>query len=255
MIANTIAMTYTVTEPRVEVYAGFETASNSETRVLLPGTYPVTFAVAEGRVTDVLVRIDAVIARRHIVNRVFTASSVEDSEPMERGYHHLQMYPWTVEVQPGRDGFGYAVQAVDAPAREAALTDEERAMVAGALAAWDAANAARARKYARLNTLRTPFVRKATEGHLAGGRGVGNYGLVLERVTDSRAELTPLARDLAEQEAAYVTVLWWTPSGEYLGMVSEPLDDLRGRTYPNPDAARRALGRLASERTNHRSNA
>lgn len=101
---------FELTLPRDVTYTdrSYETASWYDTYVLKAGTYPVTFVERfSNRYANVTV--DAVLAETYKVNRVFTASSVDQATPNTETTYKLQfdsyMIQDAVEVRVG-NGFG-----------------------------------------------------------------------------------------------------------------------------------------------------
>lgn len=226
MNTQTAAMTYTVADYTVVVYAGFESACNNETRVLIPGTYPVSFDFSTGgRAT---VKVPCIVAARHFVNRLMGASSAEDTAPMTLGDHYLHFYLHELAPTAGARTKG-GLSVVAEPIVPAPL-DWDTPAVLEALERWRDANLAQSRRYARERMLATPFVRPAS------ARWDAMPGRIVERVRDeARGTLSEEGRALAEH-GGYVTVRWEGGAVESLSV-----DDLVGTRYPPAPIARQMI--------------
>jgi hypothetical protein len=232
MNTQTAAMTYTVADYTVTVYAGFESACNNETRVLLPGEYPVTFDWSTGgRAT---VKVPCLVVARHFVNRLMGASSAEDTAPMTLGWHYLHYYLHELKPTAGaRTRGGLRLVAEPLEWSEVVDADEHRLAALGAFEQWQQQNREQSARYARQTMLGAPFVRRgASRWDAAPGR-------IVEAVRDELGGLTEEGRELA-RTGGYVTVLWQDGATESLHV-----DYLVQTRYPVKAVADAMIARAA----------
>lgn len=93
---DSLAIELVITEPTEYVDRSLATASWWDRYTLLPGTYRVVWEISSpAHVQYGRVLVDAILEETYRVNRVFTASSSETTEPKSKAIVPLGGYPWT----------------------------------------------------------------------------------------------------------------------------------------------------------------